>query len=338
MDQLIANVDSIVLGFVQGSFGSLTTTVEILWHLMFVVFIAFYGYKVLISGNFSASDLIIHCVKIIVLLVLATEWDTFSLFIYNMVTQLPSDIAGQIIQAASDTLGSRSQADSQVTANEALSTFFDRGMAVSNAVLEGASWSSVGQYLYAFAIWFGTIGLTGYATMLIILAKLAVALLLAVGPIFILLLIFTNTKNLFEGWLRTLLNYAIIPIFVYALLALILALAEAPLKYMEDHTGVYDQLITVIGPFLLISVISILLLSQILNISASITGGVSLSTMGLARYTTRNTMTGPGSRAASATGKWGWKKTGPARKYVSEKFKGGRNNLGQALQKSREVR
>lgn len=47
MDQLIANVDSIILGFVQGSFGSLTATVQILWRLMFIVFIAVYGYKVI---------------------------------------------------------------------------------------------------------------------------------------------------------------------------------------------------------------------------------------------------------------------------------------------------
>ena len=76
--------------------------------------------------------------------------------------------------------------------------------------------------MYAGLVWFGTIGLTGYSTMLIVLSKLAVAILLSVGPIFILLLIFVNTKSLFEGWLRTLLNYAIVPIFVYALLALIL--------------------------------------------------------------------------------------------------------------------
>ncbi len=337
MEQLIDNVDSIILGFVQGSFGSLTATIQVLWRLMFIVFIAVYGYKVFIGGRFSASDLITHCFKIIIILVIATEWDTFFLFVYNMVTDLPADLAGQLMQSASTLYGPYAQADSSATANNALSLFFDRGMAVSAKILEGAGWTNIGQYLYAFAVWFGTIGLAGYAAMLIVLAKLAVGILLALGPVFILLLIFSNTRQLFEGWLRTLLNYAVIPIFVYTLLAFLLVLIEAPLQKLED-SNINDSLITVIGPFLLTSVVSILLLSQIMNLAASVTGGVSLSTMGLARYTTRNTMTGPGSRAASATGKWGWQKTAPTRKYVSEKFKGGRDNLRQALQKSREVR
>ena len=72
MEQIIINVDNIILSFVHGSFGSLSETVHALWQLMFIVFIAVYGYKVMVSGRFSTSDLITHCLKIIVLLVLAT--------------------------------------------------------------------------------------------------------------------------------------------------------------------------------------------------------------------------------------------------------------------------
>ena len=332
MDQLIANVDSIILGFVQGSFGSLTGTIQTLWRLMFIVFIAVYGYKVIISGKFSASDLIWHCLKIILILVIATQWDAFFLFVYNMVTDLPSDIAGQIISAASDTLGSNSKADSEHSANSALQIFFDRGMTVSSKLLEGAGWNNLGQYFYAFGVWFGTIGLTGYSTMLIVLAKLAVAILLAVGPVFILLLIFINTKNLFEGWLRTLLNYAIIPIFVYALLALILAIMEAPLKFLEENAESKDSLMTSVGPFLLTSVVSILLLSQILNMAASVTGGVSLSTMGTGAWTSR-----AGAKGITGLGRVSWKRSKPLRTYTGIKIKSGMSNLRSALTKAKEV-
>lgn len=279
IDELINKVDSIILSFVQGSFGSLTGTVETLWRLMFIVFIAVYGYKVIISNKFSASDLILSCIKIIVLLAIATEWDTFFLFVYNMATDLPSDIAGLVMSGAASTFADPAATD-QASANTALTSFYDRSMEVSEKILEGAGWTNFGQYFYAAAIWIGAIGFTGYATMLIILAKLAVALLLAVGPVFILLLIFNNTRNLFEGWLRTLLNYAVIPIFVYALLALLLTLAAAPLKFMEENSNPDSALMSSIGPFLLISFVSILLLSQIMNMASSVTGGLSLSTLG----------------------------------------------------------
>lgn len=329
MESLISHVDSIILGFVQGSFGSLTATIQTLWRLMFIVFIAVYGYKVIISGRFSASDLVWHCLKIILLLVVATEWDTFFLFIYNMATDMPSDIAGILIASAADNIGSG--ANDENSANQALSLFFDRGMAVSSKLLEGAGWSDFGQYMYAGMVWLGTIGLAGYSTMLIVLSKLAVAILLAVGPVFILLLIFANTKSLFEGWMRTLLNYAVVPIFVYALLALILMLIEQPLTILEQNSNTNSELLSYIGPFLLTAIVSILLLSQILNMAASITGGVSLSTMGTGAWTSRKL--GAPIRQASA---WSLKKV---KNRISRGNKSGdsKESLGTAIQKANEV-
>ena len=329
MESLISHVDSIILGFVQGSFGSLTATIQTLWRLMFVVFIAVYGYKVIISGRFSASDLIWHCLKIIILLVIATQWDTFFLFVYNMATDLPSDLAGLLIASAAGNAGT--EASDEASANLALSEFFDRGMTVSSKLLEGAAWNDFGQYLYAGLVWFGTIGLTGYSTMLIVLSKLAIAILLSVGPVFILLLIFVNTKSLFEGWLRTLLNYAIVPIFVYALLALILMLIEQPLRILEENTDTESELLSYIGPFLLTTIVSMLLLSQILNMAASITGGVSLSTMGTGAWTSRK-IAAPFRRMGS----WSWKKIAN-RSGGGSRTTEGRESLGNTLQKAKEV-
>jgi|GEM_PF-2842808 len=175
--------------------------------------------------------------------------------------------------------------------------------AASENILQGAGWQDLGQYLYAFAVWLGALGITGYAAMLIILAKLAVAVLLAIGPLFILLLMFANTRSLFDGWLRTLLGYGLIPVFVYALLSILLTLAEAPLRQLENTSGA-EELISVVGPFLLINFIATLLLAQILNIAGSVTGGGSLSTMGLAKSSFK---------FAQKSGAWSWQKIESAR-------------------------
>jgi len=301
MDQIITNIDNIVLGFVQGSFGSLTSAVQTFWQLMFTVFIAFYGYKIFISGKFSAPDLIIHCVKMLLVLALATQWNAFFMFVYSMATNLPSDIAGQIMQAASNSLGAQAQAATVASANTALGQFYDRSLTVYSNLLEGAGWGHVALYIYAGAVLLGALAFTGYATMLIILAKLAVAVILAVGPVFILLYIFHDTRKLFEGWLRTLLNYAIVPIFVYGLLALLLAITAPPLAYLETHSGVYDQLTTAVGPFLATTFIATLLLMQVMGIAANITGGVSLSTMGAVSRLVA------GAKGVIGTGKAGFK-------------------------------
>ncbi|MBL4886801.1 MAG: type IV secretion system protein [Planctomycetaceae bacterium] len=286
IETIINNVDSIILAFVQGAFGSLTPIVQILWRLMFIIFIAVFGYKVIISGRFAVNDLIVNTLKIIILLLIATEWDTFFLLVYNMATDLPSDIAGQIMTGAANATPGAVASD-DTSANLILSNFYDRALVVVTQILEGARWYEVGKYFYAFIIWFGALALSGYAAMLIVLSKIAVAILLSIGPLFILLLIFANTRSLFEGWLRTLLNYAVIPIFVYALLALLLTISDPPLVSLENNTTGSSNTLSYIGAFIFVSFVSVLLLMQVMNIAASITGGLSLSTMGSASWGAR---------------------------------------------------
>lgn len=283
IDQLLASVDNTILNYVQGAFGNLSPIVNALWASMFVVFIAIYGYKVIISGQFAISDLWVHCFKIIAVLVLATQWDAFSIFILEIVTNMPSDIAGQLINTASG--GS----NDITSANTALGNFYGKGLEASSKITEGVGWGMGGLILFGYSIivWLATLALTGYALMLIVLSKIAVAVLLAVGPIFILMLIFMQTKSLFEGWLRTLLNYALIPIFVYGLLSLLLTLIEMPLTNMATNVEAGANIMESIAPFILVAFVSILLLSQVMNLSSGISGGISLSTMSTGRAASR---------------------------------------------------
>jgi len=282
--------------------------------------------------------LITHCVKFLLVLALATQWSAFFMFVYSMATNLPSDIAGQIMQAASNSLGAQSQAATVASANTALAQFYDHALTVCSGILEGAG-MQLSLYFYAGIIWLVTTGFVAYATMLIILAKLAVALILAVGPIFILLLIFNDTRKLFEGWLRTLINYALIPIFVYTLLALLLALVQPPLTYLQNNSGVNSAALTGVGPFALITFMATLLLQQVLNISANITGGVSLSTMGAVGQIMGGIALGiKSAKGTYSAGKARYQKRQERikKEQGSEKKEAGRENLEKVLNRKGE--
>ena len=80
-------------------------------------------------------------------------------------------------------------------------------------------------------------------------------------------------------------------------------LIKQPLRILEENTDTESELLSYIGPFLLTAIVSMLLLSQILNMAASITGGVSLSTMGTGAWTSRK-IAAPFRRMGS----WSWKK------------------------------
>lgn len=291
VDLLLASIDARILGFVQGSFGSLSPVIFQLWHGMFIVFIAIYGYKVIISGKFSMTDLLTHIFRIMIIAVLATSWTEFQIFIMNVVTDIPADIAGAMLQNGAGV--------DIITANTALGEFYEGAMQASSSIMEGAGWN-VTIISYSWAVWLSALALTAYALSLIVLAKIAVAVILSVGPFFILMLIFAQSKSLFEGWLRTLLNYALIPIFVYGILVLLLGLLGQFLTALENNVTPTSEMMSFIAPFMLISIAAFFLLKEVQQMSASITGGISLSRMGM-EYAARPL--GRGSRALGAYGR-----------------------------------
>ncbi len=231
----------------------------------------------MLNGRFSLREGTIHCAKMLLIFVLITSWTDFQIFVMDVITNTPSDLAGELLN--SSVIGA---ADTN-SANSELGNFYDRTIQVSKQVHDGAGWNLT-MVTYSWAIYLSSLLLTGYALILIALSKIAVALLLAVGPFFILMLVFAQTKTLFEGWIRQLFNYALIPIFVYGLLALLLVLVNKSLVKMEAGITTSSDIMTFAAPFLLICVISVGLLMQVMNMASGIAGGLSLSTMGLGKY------------------------------------------------------
>ena len=286
IEAIIQLVDNMISTYVLGAFNNLAPTVEALWHVLFILFILFYGYRVIFSGQFSPNELIVSCLKIVVVLILATQSGPFILFFFDSFTQVPNELAGRLLTGTASAVNSVATAGDIVTAERALGEFYDRTMMVGANVVSGASWNDFGLYFYALMIWIAGILLAGYALFLVVLSKLAVAILLAVGPLFILLLMFQSSRGFFEGWFRALVNYAIIPVFVYSLLALVLRLIDGSLSSLEANSTTDNQLLSVMGPFVLIAVLGFVLLMQVTTMAAGVSGGFALSSLNFARSMT----------------------------------------------------
>ena len=80
--------------------------------------------------------------------------------------------------------------------------------------------------LVGAVVFIGTVLMTGAALVLVILAKLALAVLLALGPVFIMLYLFSATRGFFEGWIRQLANFSLLIVLTFGVLALILKIIE----------------------------------------------------------------------------------------------------------------
>lgn len=154
--------------------------------------------------------------------------------------------------------------------------FWDKG-----GILDG----DFGMYLIAIFCWAITIIVTAYACFLIVLAKIALALIIALGPLFIISLLFQPTANFFNSWIQQLANYALLVILVVSANVFILNLfVRAASKTAGiSSTAQIDQ----IFPFIITGVISLLVLAQLPSIAAGLAGGISLSSYGVGRFALR---------------------------------------------------
>lgn len=138
-----------------------------------------------------------------------------------------------------------------------------------------------GHYLLAVIVWVITIVDTGYGFFLMVLAAVALALLIPLGPAIVITLMFQTTANYFNGWIRQMSNYFMVPILVVAVNLLVLKMFA---KAAQAANALDLVAVDTIFPFLAMGIVSFLALASVLTMAAGLGGGVALSSFGLGRF------------------------------------------------------
>lgn len=137
---------------------------------------------------------------------------------------------------------------------------------------------NLGFTLMGAVVWLMIGLLCVYTMFLIALASIASSLLLALGPLFIAMLLFDSTRRLFDSWIAQLVNYALITILTVSVGALLLRIVQS---YAAQTAARGAALVTVDAlDMMLVSALAFLLLRQIMPIAAGLATGVSLSSLG----------------------------------------------------------
>jgi type IV secretion system protein VirB6 len=124
------------------------------------------------------------------------------------------------------------------------------------------------------------IGLTGiYAIFLLTLSRLALSVLLALGPLFIGLLLFESSKRFFEAWLAQLANYALISILTVLVAALMLHVVTVAAQQAVS-TGGAIQIANGVRVCMAAG-LTFLVMRQVMPMAAGIASGLALSSFGV---------------------------------------------------------
>jgi len=191
----------------------------------------------------------------------------------------------------------------------AVDAIWERGGAVAELVRNaGSGFGSVGYELAGFVVW-GLVGvLCVYTMFLMALSSVALSVLLALGPLFIVMLLFDGTRRLFDAWLAQLTNYALVIVLTVMIAALLLRIVES---FAEQTAALGAQLrmVDTLNMVLLCALV-FLLMRQVLPIAAGLSAGVSLSSFGSVSGSMRSAV-GWGVRGGTLAGRnlrHGWSK------------------------------
>ncbi|MHB1948758.1 MAG: TrbL/VirB6 family protein [Gammaproteobacteria bacterium] len=267
----LATVDAVINNFVSTAYSHLIGQNSEVITLIFTFYIMMLGYRFLAHGA-NVNSLIRHIIVMLCVYGMIMSWHLYNVLVYNIFTNEPSNIAQVLVNAAG-------KYSSSISVSSALDEIYKAVIDSTMELFSQVNFSATG---LAFIFYGGLVFAIGsvmcvIALLLFIYSKMMMSISLALGPIFILFILWEPTKGMFAAWLRKLFTLALIPIVTSAVLALMLSVIDITLPSItqtSEHLHFQG-----IAPFLGLSLATALVLSQVLHVCSALGGGISLASI-----------------------------------------------------------
>jgi type IV secretion system protein VirB6 len=260
--------------------GDVINSISGVAHSMLAIYFVLWGW-VMMRGMISEPiiDGFTRIIRLTLIVSLALNLGRYSSYISTFLWTTPEEMAKIVASGYSDSTTNVQYLDSL------MSKLYDLGDAYwQKANAAGGFIPDLGLLSVAILIWAAGVLATAYAAFLLALSKMALAVILAVGPIFVLLILFEGTKRFFESWLGQALNYVFLVILTAAALKMIMTIIMHYLN-VAGSTIMSDPTIDQALPAIVLCAIAALVMMQLPSIASSLGGGVAISTLGAVGWT-----------------------------------------------------
>ncbi len=241
-----------------GALGPVLTIVLVLFVVMFAIAL------MLGRTNLSVRSLVPRMITLGLVLTFATSWIAYQAVVWNLAIAAPDYLASTLTgDAGSATTtfankidvvfaaieeATRTQAGAQDGAGADISAFSPKGML----------------WLGAMLLLLGTVGV-------LVTARIGLAVLVALGPIFVVMALFNGTRGLFTGWLKGVVMLALTPLFAVLGGSVMLELAVPVLSSLALTPG--EVAARPAMAFFMIGAVHVALMIMVLKVSATMVSG-----------------------------------------------------------------
>lgn len=239
----------------------------------------FYGLLIMRGAvDLPIMDFLGRSIRIGIITSIALTGGLYQSTIANAIVTIPDDLATALVSNATQGASAASLIDQAAgrgfdVAGEA----FDKaGFLTDTGVLYG---------LFGVIILLATGILVAIGAAFILIAKIALAILAGLGPIFIVSLLFQSTQRFFEIWATQIFNYALLIILFAAVFGLMINIFSSYMSEMK-----FDGVQSVsygLGGTVILSIAMIIVLLQLPSMATALAGGLAISFINEARIFTR---------------------------------------------------
>jgi type IV secretion system protein VirB6 len=162
-----------------------------------------------------------------------------------------------------------------------IDAIIDAGDQTASLLLQkgGLFGGDITYYIAGFAVYALVYVTAIYTMFLLLLSRVALSILLALGPLFIALLFFESTKRFVEAWLAQLANYAFVAILAVLVAALMLTVLGTAAQQAVSTGG--SITLSQAGRVCIAAGLTLLMLKQVMPMAAGLASGIALSSFGV---------------------------------------------------------
>ena len=258
LDQYITNTATDLIAYITPMFTS-----------MLIVWIAIWGY-LMMFGKVSEplQEGVFRILRIGFIMTLGLTVGTYMGVVVDVLAHGPEKVAAVIT-------------GSNGGAAAILDSLFSRVLAVADQAWDKAGVMSgdFGMYLVAILILVFGGGVAIVVAFLLLASKVATTVLLAIGPLFIIGLLFNSTQRFFESWLGMVINFGMLLVLGSAIGRMVIDVSEAFMNIVESSASSMASM-TTSAYLIAFFALGILVLKQVPGIASALGGGVALATQG----------------------------------------------------------
>ena len=272
VSNLLADTDCQAFGLVERGYAALSApgsgTATTITGLM-VIAVAFFGYQLMLGRGLRLADLSGLALRLGVVVVLAASWGSLQGVAYDTLARAPTRGADQMIAAlnAPPPLEGVQAALGRI---EQASVGWRERAGIASPLVGGPPTTAMTLNIAAFLLTMTTAGT-------LVVARVVLALLLALTPVVAGFLLFNSTRGLLEGWLRAMLAAALVPVGVLTLTAVELAIITPMLDRILSQEAGGQYLPDAVTPLGLVTIVFTAAIAASLVALRSIAAGIRLA-------------------------------------------------------------